>query len=313
MDRQQWANLLFLLVSEVLAALRDVARSSFEKPFRLGSRQWIPILTATYVRLGWVSENASSERAVKAQIVGAISALHLQNHPVLTFEQAVSIFQRIVETSSPNSSTDASCPPGMLRDAEFRILRQLHLASSNAMLQACHPSDSSRKGTCHGSECNTLVLHDSMDPSSPQSIGSARDGLFTSSRGKGRRLSVSTISSVSGHSEMSFQQSPRQSPQQSPRQSPRSGESESDSAALVSHMLDGGAGSMPLGNLPSLPCNLDDMSRHELKKVLVDQHAQWMRTANQLVASQGDQRSTKLEDFCENSNKRKFNTGSQEL
>ena len=38
--------------------------------------------------------------------------------------------------------------------------------------------------------------------------------------------------------------------------------------------------------LPCLPNNLDDLDRQELKQVLLQHHASWLRTANQLVSSQ---------------------------
>ena len=240
--------MLVLLVSEVLAALRNVARPVLESPFTLTHKQWVPILIATCVRLGWVSEHAASERSAKTEVFRAMSALNLQHRNVLTWEQVVSIFEQLFQQSKPGSNHDRiPCPPGLLRDAEFRIFHKLgERFRESSVLTDVSPASAS-----------ALVV---VSPVSGQQAGSVRV-----SSAQSRRHSVSTMSSAS--------------------MSPQSVTSAHQSVVSVDHLsqVPGPSGLSIV--MPALPQNLDDLSRGELKQLLVDQHAQWIRAANRIATT----------------------------
>ena len=272
--------MLSSLVTEVLQRLQTISSSHLKRPFCLSFVQWMPVLVHTYIRMGWTSETVSSERAVKAEIMKAVQVLSLHTHTVLTLGQVVSIFHRVGTSGASSREACGPCPAGLLRDAEFKSLD--HLRSK---------FDSSR-----------MVATPSPE-GSPVSSQNPSAGSVSNRRGQTpRRLSFRSVSSHAGSPPASESLSivPMSIAAGSEALVSESNQSDPirvNSAVVpynpeVQHMI--------LANIPALPENLDDLSRAELKKALVDQHAQWLRAANQIATQASARNAIKSAD------KRKF-------
>lgn len=250
-----WGNVLQLLVVEVLQQVQHVSKTHLQSPFSLPSVTWLQILIAVCFRLGWIFE--TNPGSLKAEIVKAITFLGIQHLTALNVEQVTSIITRLVQVNTPGEDVSL-CPRGLLREAEFRILQGFHRKISDVISPKARPEES-RSPDSQGSQ--------SLVPFSPSASPSAASSAQVSHRCK-RRLSFSTVSSVSAKS------------------IPGSDATGVDETALVPAQPTSSGSDFRSSVVarPSLPQNLDDMDRKELKQLIVNLHAQWMRTTDQIAA-----------------------------
>ena len=135
----EWSSTLRWLVTEILQSVDAVSKDSIRKPFALPFKEWLGILVSTCSRLGWVSENSSSERSLKTGIAKASNKLNFEDRNLLTFANVIQILE---EMMNKQGQLVSRCPAGMWRDSENFIVDSLrkrvanNIANSNVLASA---------------------------------------------------------------------------------------------------------------------------------------------------------------------------------
>lgn len=223
------------LVHEVLKQVRNISRTTAQRPFQLSPAQWVQIIIAVCFRLGWVFEHAAGERNVKVEVAKALALLGFEHLQVLTLEQVVEVLAKLL--TNLGRQDEVSCPSGMLRDAEFQILTGL-ARKSQALNVAARSSESTP----------TLAMV-VADRDSPTTASPQHSQPLLPWEGSRRRLSFSAVSSMSARSSRS-------------RNLVSAPQSEASSPVGSQHSL---VSAEPAA-YPALPPNLDDMDRTELNE-----------------------------------------------
>ena len=265
-----WSDLSQLLVDELLDQIGEIPRQLIEVvPLRLPQQHWHRALRCVCVRLGWVTDSAKSEKTLQKEITQALQLCGSDGGP-LTFKQATQVFQHVARASSASLG---DCPDDLIASSQGKLTAALRKKFATQLFQR---REASAAASC--SVDKGFLAH--------------------------KKVSVSTASS---HRSLDTTSAivPRSSPKSSPRSSPRSSRAASDVTAegsvqgmqLVPAQPDGSAETLvSMPSIPQLPSNMDDMSASELRKALLANHAEWIRTANQLavIAHSPNSRSQKL-------------------
>lgn len=260
-EQEEWQDVLRWLVAEILEQQLGLmpGLALMKLPLTLTTGQWTPILLATCFRLGWVSEGSSSERLLKGNIQKAIGRLGWSNHSAFNLEEVTAIFEQLRNAGRPLAEGIGPCPASLLRKTENDILQAMLLKRQDSAGVAASLASS---------------MH----------TGRRKSGCASSAAGtRSTRRSFSTRSSASARAMSEKSLVARSTSSNQPSQ-----------LVAVEAVPPGRQGNLSI--VPQLPSGLEDMSRDELKKLLINHHAEWMRAANQLVASPSEevQKATKL-------------------
>lgn len=247
-----WEKVLTILLCEVLGQVGD--RSAIKKPFVLSRQIWASCLLGTCSRLGFVSDACASDRLLKREVLECMSPNFGEDTQFLTISQVCKVFENFANKHRSANTALASCPNHLIREAERKVV--------HAMQQAVLPQPSDSDAASSQVACSARHRRDSF------SAISGRSSPLSSPR--------STIKTAIGPSEAEH----------------NSQMSQSDGGGLVPFAPPSGelvpytgvGGHKSLGGLPQLPGNLDDLGASQLRKLLVDHHANWIRCANKLVS-----------------------------
>ena len=240
---------------------QTLARSNavHERPFTLTEKQLVPILTATFLRLGWVSDGSKAETSMTRNIFSAMDRLELQRPALsLTLVDVAAIFERVANMGKASGSTGRQqpCPHPLLREAESKILTYL------------------RK--------KTVVVGPPTRRKSMGSTGTKRNLSFS---GGGVAAPASSSARTPTRSPRTSEASVSSAPDTQLALVPSVSEADSSPQNSLVEMPAIDQGDLAMAALPQLPSDLHHMTASELRRFIFMHQANWMRAADRLASS----------------------------
>ena len=253
-------------VAETCAQTLVRSNAVYERPFTLTEKQLVPILTATFLRLGWVSDGSRTETSMTRNVFSAMDRLDLQRPALsLTLVDVASIFERVANMgkASGSSGRQPPCPHPLLREAEARILTYLRQKTVNVgpLTKRTSMGSAKRTSSFSGRRVRASASSSGRTPArsprtSEASVSSAPDTMQTA-----------LVPSVS------------------------EADSSPQNSLVAMPAID--QGSLALAPLPQLPSDLHHMTASELRRFIFMHQANWMRVADRLVSASATGNSVK--------------------
>ena len=247
-----WPDFLGFLVAETLQQARPVVRDYAKLPFTMQKRHWMPVLVATCMRLGWVCDSSPSERTLRTSLLKTMECLDFDRSDKcpLTIDQVAEVVGRLANRNRSGLDAVSSCPQSLLRGAEAQIISGLGCPRR----QKNEPAKVSKTVALAPKPCTSRT-----NPSSPRAslhVSTSRASSRPSTHSGGAVVTSDT-----------------------PIGSDRS------SSVVAAASSESHGHSFNLLGLPQLPANLDDLSSADLRRLIVSQHAAWIRAANKLATT----------------------------